>query len=177
MKALTLWQPWASLIALGHKTIETRSWPARKSLIGQRIAIHAATRTAGWGRRGTRTDIGPFEVEYDASGLLLRGPIMWPYRLPLGAVVGTAVLADCVQMVAEFWWHDMPPGVLLVTQTCLEYWGKGDNEAHMLIDYTDQRPFGLFEPGRWAWLLTDVERFAEPIPARGAQGLWNWERG
>jgi hypothetical protein len=26
MKALTLWQPWASLIAVGAKKIETRSW-------------------------------------------------------------------------------------------------------------------------------------------------------
>lgn len=29
MKAIRLWQPWASLIALGHKTIETRSWPTK----------------------------------------------------------------------------------------------------------------------------------------------------
>jgi len=46
VKALTLWQPYASLCALGVKTIKTRSWPAPKALIGQRIAIHAATRTA-----------------------------------------------------------------------------------------------------------------------------------
>ena len=41
MKALTLHQPWASLIAEGHKTIETRSWRPPKDLIGQTIAIHA----------------------------------------------------------------------------------------------------------------------------------------
>ena len=28
MKALTLWEPWASLIARGHKIVETRSWSA-----------------------------------------------------------------------------------------------------------------------------------------------------
>ena len=27
MKAISLWQPFASLIAAGHKTIETRRWP------------------------------------------------------------------------------------------------------------------------------------------------------
>lgn len=27
MKALSLWQPWASLMALGVKQNETRSWP------------------------------------------------------------------------------------------------------------------------------------------------------
>jgi hypothetical protein len=29
MKALSLWQPWASLIAIGAKRYETRSWPTR----------------------------------------------------------------------------------------------------------------------------------------------------
>src|SRR4030095_1701433 len=27
IKAISLWEPWASLIAEGHKTVETRSWP------------------------------------------------------------------------------------------------------------------------------------------------------
>lgn len=43
-------------------------------------------------------------------------------------------------------------------------------------DITDQRPFGDFTPGRYAWLLADVEALAEPVPARGRQGLWEWER-
>lgn len=39
MKAISLWQPWASLIAMNHKRFETRSWttPYRGEL-----AIHAA---------------------------------------------------------------------------------------------------------------------------------------
>jgi len=44
MYAITLWQPWATAMAAGFKTIETRPWPAPKNLIGQRIAIHAAKR-------------------------------------------------------------------------------------------------------------------------------------
>ena len=44
MKAITLHQPWASLIAEGIKTIETRSWAPSREIIGQRIAIHAAKR-------------------------------------------------------------------------------------------------------------------------------------
>lgn len=32
MRAITLWQPWASLVAVGAKKYETRSWPAPKSL-------------------------------------------------------------------------------------------------------------------------------------------------
>lgn len=47
MKALTLTQPWASLMALQAKTIETRSWytPYRGELI-----IHAAKGFPKWAR-------------------------------------------------------------------------------------------------------------------------------
>ena len=41
MKAISLWQPWASAIALGYKAIETRGWPTRHR---GAIAIHAAKR-------------------------------------------------------------------------------------------------------------------------------------
>ncbi len=41
MKAISIWQPWASLIAIGAKQIETRSWAT-----GYRglLVIHAAKR-------------------------------------------------------------------------------------------------------------------------------------
>ena len=42
MKAISLWQPWATLIALKWKTIETRTHARFQSLQGQRIAIQAA---------------------------------------------------------------------------------------------------------------------------------------
>lgn len=41
MKALTIWQPWASLIVSGVKAIETRSW---RALYRGPLAIHAAAR-------------------------------------------------------------------------------------------------------------------------------------
>lgn len=44
MLALTIWQPWASLIAAGAKPFEWRSWPAHRGLVGRRIAIHAGAR-------------------------------------------------------------------------------------------------------------------------------------
>jgi hypothetical protein len=39
MKAITIWQPWASLIAIGAKQYETRSWETKYR---GPIAIHAA---------------------------------------------------------------------------------------------------------------------------------------
>ena len=47
MKALTLHQPWASLIADGRKTIETRAWSLKRALVGERIAIHAGKKIDG----------------------------------------------------------------------------------------------------------------------------------
>lgn len=41
MKALSLWQPWASLIADGRKKVETRSW---NMLYRGPLAIHASKR-------------------------------------------------------------------------------------------------------------------------------------
>lgn len=41
MKAISLWQPWATLIATGHKTIETRSWATQYR---GPLLIHAAKR-------------------------------------------------------------------------------------------------------------------------------------
>jgi hypothetical protein len=44
MKAITLYQPWATWIALGLKTIETRTHARFRNLLGQKIAIHAGQR-------------------------------------------------------------------------------------------------------------------------------------
>lgn len=41
MKALSLWQPWASLIALGEKQIETRQWETKYR---GPLAIHATAK-------------------------------------------------------------------------------------------------------------------------------------
>lgn len=76
MKALTLTQPWATLMALGAKRIETRSWSTRYR---GPVAIHAAK----WFPRYAREFA---EVERTLGRL--------PGRLPLGAVVATARLVD-----------------------------------------------------------------------------------
>jgi hypothetical protein len=43
MRAITLWQPWASLMACGAKPHETRGWHAPSESIGHWYAIHAAS--------------------------------------------------------------------------------------------------------------------------------------
>lgn len=36
-----------------------------------------------------------------------------------------------------------------------------------------EQAFGDYGPNRHAWLLDDVVRLPEPVPANGALGLWN----
>lgn len=50
VKALTLTQPWASLMALQEKRVETRSWFLPKNVIGKEVAIHAAKGFPKWAR-------------------------------------------------------------------------------------------------------------------------------
>jgi hypothetical protein len=47
MKTLTLTQPWATLVSLGAKTFETRSW---KTDYSGPLAIHAAKGFPGWAK-------------------------------------------------------------------------------------------------------------------------------
>lgn len=35
--------------------------------------------------------------------------------------------------------------------------------------------FGLYEPGRFMWMLADAYKLTEPIPVRGFQRIWNFE--
>lgn len=38
----------------------------------------------------------------------------------------------------------------------------------------DESSFGDYTPGRFAWILADVQKLPDPIPAKGALGLWEW---
>jgi activating signal cointegrator 1 len=93
-------------------------------------------------------------------------------RIPVGAVVAIAQLVDCVPICAIE--DEDPPPCLAVGPTDLTLWGVPDYWHHEAdeVDVTDQRPFGDFTPGRWAWLLDDIRPLPEPVPARGRQGLW-----
>lgn len=93
LPALTLWQPWATLIALGIKPYETRDRRAPSRLIGARIAIHAAARQPKFG------DITP-EI-HDAAARASGDPL-WFEKLPFGAVICTAVLTDALPVTCVF---------------------------------------------------------------------------
>lgn len=54
MKALTLTEPWATLMMIQAKRIETRSWVLPNSIIGKEVAIHSAKGFPGWAKNMLR---------------------------------------------------------------------------------------------------------------------------
>lgn len=160
MKGLSLTQPWASLIAIGAKRIETRSWyPSYRGP----IAIHASKGFPAWAREACDED--PF---YE---VLVQAHLLWPagdetltFRaaerhtaIPLGAIVATARLVD-IEATGDLA-HAIGRAVL------------GEGGRWPLTK--QEAAFGDYAAGRFAWLLDEIRPLPAPIPCKGALGLWN----
>lgn len=153
MKAISLWQPWASAIALGAKRIETRSWSTNYR---GPIAIHASKRFILW----EMIDCSSSWTWCGVLGWIMgRGERPWE-SLPFGAIVATAELVDC-----------RPTGSFTVDELDTE---RGPDTPGGLYKYTE-RFLGDFSPGRFGWVLANIKPLKTPIPYRGAQGLFDVE--
>lgn len=145
MKGLTLTQPWATLVALEAKGIETRSWstPYRGP-----VAIHAAK---GLGSVGGAAGLCQFWwCEPFHSVLAEAGYTAELDRdLPRGLIVAVCELDNVI-----------PTSMMQV------------EDASVAIGF-NERAFGDYAPGRFAWSLRNVRALAEPIECRGALGLWD----
>lgn len=141
MRALPLWQPWASLVVNGSKMVETRPNPAPSTIVGERVAIHACL---------TRDHLGLVELEPFASHV--------PHDVPLGHLIGTVLVTGSFEMTEvyvdsieqinplEFAFGHYAPGRhawALQDPTPLECpvrW-KGKQGIVMVPDDLEQRPF------------------------------------
>lgn len=152
MKALTVQQPWAWAIVKGGKNVENRTqlWRYRGPL-----AIHAGAR---WSERGCvdervlrayTAELG-FERWEGPYGGHTHGPIEPDYDthcelIELSAIVGVVDLVDCHPDAG-----------------CCTPWGESVYVEH-----------GGRERRRITHLVLENPReLAEPIPCKGAQGLW-----
>jgi activating signal cointegrator 1 len=142
MKVISLHQPWATLIAIGAKRIETRSW--NTSYRGP-LAIHASKEIPKYAREFAMYD-EECRAALDAAGYTHYS------MLPKGAIVAVCNLA---QVLPTFKVRELPA----------DWWNP--SEKH----------FGNYEAGRHGFLLVDVQRLIDPIPARGSLGLWDWQPG
>lgn len=155
MKAITVWQPWASLIMIGAKPYEFRpkSYLAYLNHLqpGDRVVIHAGSRQirqkevlllieACTKHRGAHTGL----LVDKALPLLerLMGAAKCRGVIPEGAALGTAVIGQPRNAAVIF--------------------------AGELPHDSDRGDFN------WAWPVSEIEPFVPPIPMRGLQGFWNW---
>jgi len=161
MDALTLWQPYASLIVAGHKTIETRSWGGPSKLIGQRLAIHASKKRIS--EILHIIDAPTAGAMSGALGVSINGLT----TLSVGVVLGT-VRVDGAYYVTRVDDHGAHFGQMTRDRTpgSPPLWGVRPSPYEMA--------FGDISRGRWLWLLSDAKHFERPIAARGAQGVWEW---
>ena len=154
MKALTIWQPWASLIMVGAKPHEFRGRSyleySGHPAVGDRVVIHAGARPIRPAevddlleRLGGDDDKTGLVVD-KARELLLRVKQAFKCRaLPLGAGLGTATIGKPIL-------------------SCDLY--------GLTVEDSDRGEFN------WAWPLSAITPFDAPIEARGMQGFWQWSR-
>lgn len=160
MKAITLTQPWATLVAIGAKRIETRSW--QTSYRGP-LAIHAGK---GLGDMSPSHLISllnkdPFRSALSGSGFERLN------SLPRGCIIARGELIDCIPT------HFITQQVAAHYRYRVEWQGKEFD--FVKVDEAEREiAFGDYTPGRYAWLLADVRMLPEPISVRGALGLWDW---
>jgi ASCH domain len=149
VKALTVWQPWATLIMIGAKPYEFRRWDYRTrqpGLENQRIWIHAGSRPIRLVEIDDiieRMDDGLSSLKADKALPLLeriRGAYKGQGVVELSAVLGSVILGTPISVTALF---NSPADSNRI-------------DHHM-----------------WAWPLTDISVLTPPVPMRGAQGFWS----
>ncbi len=154
MRAISLWQPWASAIILGSKRIETRRWPTKYR---GPVVIHAAQRFVASELTEIFTQnafLGAVAEPWAKKTGNSVKDVFDARSLPYGALLGTAHLIDCVPTDSDRLpaWVDHPR----VQESGVYEW--------------TERDMGNYESGRFAWLLEHVTAFAEPVPFKGKQG-------
>lgn len=147
MKALTLWQPWASAIAHGFKKVENRPWRPPAKMIGQRFAIHAGKTYDKDGEAflAKHLTMEQFEI-VKREGLNYRSVIL-----------ATVHLVRAVEVVPEPHHH--------ICESMLFPWPEEPAEPDPVL--ADPMCFGP-----WGWVLDDVRVVADLVNAKGALGLW-----
>ena len=183
MKAITIWQPWASLLACGGKRFETRSWAT--SYRGP-IAIHAAAPSiyrilkkcfpmGNWSYHPDyQAQLAFLDALSKAFDVSDDGIMDYLERLPTKAVIATAELVNV--------WHIVHHPGLDVDEAKhidigAESLTKNKHDPHFgdyFVPTEMEIALGDWTPGRYAWEIADVKMIT-PVPVSGRQGLWEWK--
>jgi hypothetical protein len=190
MKAISLLQPWATLVAIGAKHFETRSW---STAFRGPLAIHASMGKQFINMRGNDYICGdePFceiltaaATKHATTWRDFKDAVEHPF-MPRGAVIATCRLIAVHEIMKQpslCTNYDDPPGFRdrRYSEEKHREWQEfikdppDDFRMYWIPPNEPERSFGDYTPGRFAWILADVKPLATPIPARGSLGLWEW---
>jgi hypothetical protein len=146
MKAISLWEPWASLVYTGAKRYETRSW--RTSYRGS-LVICAA-----------KAGVSKSELIYLLS--------CWNFQGALAPLVGKPLDLEAKSWPGVEIEHLQFGKALCVVDlvNCIH------TEELTLGQIASEKAFGNFSPGRWAWQFENLYQLKKPFPVRGHQGFF-----
>jgi hypothetical protein len=185
MKAITLYQPWAMLVALGKKQIETRSW---KTDYRGPLAIHVAKKftkeqhgLCGWftepfagALQGELWDKKTVDKKYKSKNDIPSASVT-VYRhiednLHLGCVIAVCYLVAVVEIPQK-------NAMRIVATSKARGMSYFAPELIQIPPLEPELSFGDYTPGRYAWILRDVQMLEKPVPVKGKQRLWDWNEG
>ena len=142
--ALTLRHPWAFAITHLGKDVENRIWRPPEHLLGQRIAIHGGVIPKGQGLVECETD-----VEY-----ILDEIITMDYQ-------------GCSKDRRDWLWRQG-----FAHGLTLDAWITPGIVATVRLTGVVRESESPWFAGPVGWVFDELRVLSEPIPHRGAQGLW-----
>lgn len=93
MKALTIKQPWASLIVAGAKDIENRDWPTKFTGI---VAVHSSAKMARADMEDACDLMRGFIPKFSAARFQ-------EDKFPTGVILGTVEIVGCFEEIGSPW--------------------------------------------------------------------------
>ena len=155
MRTISLHQPHASAIPLLAKGVETRGWPYPP--YRGPLAIHAAKRCVRRELQAYR-QIPCWQAALAGTALMAETEPDYATCLPFGAIVAVCEVVDCRPhgsfTLEEIRTRRTRPGLAPEL-----FWTEED--------------MGLWDLGRFGWVLANVRALAEPLPWKGSQGFFD----
>lgn len=153
-KVLTLWQPWALLLASGEKCIETRPMPTNWTVDKGTYLIHAAKKMDNWLFDIAKKE--PFSESllniFNRTGMVMQ----------FGVIIGKIEVVECCEI-----FHTEKDAAAI------------KRELGGFTDWVDKKEFlfGDYRAGRNAWLCKNPRILKTPIPYKNGQGYYQNFKG
>lgn len=154
MKAISVRQPWASLIVNGVKDIENRTWKCPQKYIGQRVLIHASM---GWNKDLAEICLGDLVKRHLENLRLIHryddeetGYKGYSFSFPHGVIIGSVEIVNCVVNHSSIWAEK----------------SKGVQLGKLMVE--QEKPI-------YNWVLANPILFERSIPCKGRLGFFDVE--